>query len=351
MGKITINQDSLKSRQTWNRHKVKEGSNFFRFLPPFGDESNGYPYRRWVVLWGMTDPESGRMRPYASSITSEQKCPVFEYVEQLQKKAEAMKLSLVSASSAEAEDLKMRFKALNKIISAIRPKTVYAWNAVDKAGMVGLIELKPTAHKQLKTAMAKYIQEYSQDPTSVNSADDDSGVWFNVTRTGIGFDTEYKVDKVQMMTRINNQPTYIDDRSALPESVVNNWQTMVYDLSSIYQVKTYDELKTVLLANMPLIIAESPDAYVVGFEPSGAVAQQAPAAIAAPQPVMQQTAQPVTPSRPVVPKVALKLDSADDDDHGYVVAPTRNPAPVAAQKAVSPHDDIFKMADDILNGK
>lgn len=349
MGKITINQDSLKSRQTWNRHKVKEGSNFFRFLPPFGDESNGYPYRRWVVLWGMTDPESGRMRPYASSITAEQKCPVFEYVEQLQKTAEAMKLSLVSASPAEAEDIKMRFKALNKVISAIRPKTVYAWNAVDKAGMVGLIELKPTAHKQLKAMMAKYIQDYSQDPTSVNSADDDSGVWFNVMRTGIGFDTEYKVDKVQMMTRINNQPTYVDDRSALPESIVSGWQSQAYDLSSIYQVKTYDELKTVLLANMSLIIAESPDAYIVGFEPSSAVAPQAPAPqVTASQPVMQQ---PVAAPRPLAPKVALKLDSADDDDHGFVAAPTRNPAPVAAQKAVSPHDDIFKMADDILNGK
>ncbi len=145
MAKISINQDSLKPKREWKRHKVKEGSNIFRLLPPFGDESNGYPYRKWMVIWGLNDPESGRMRPYASSITSSEKaCPVMEYVDALKKKVEVKKAQLQAAGTSEAE-IKEALKPLNKVISNLRPKTVFAWNAVDKAGTLGLLEVKSTA--------------------------------------------------------------------------------------------------------------------------------------------------------------------------------------------------------------
>ena len=85
--KIKINLDSLKTRREWKRHKVKDGSNVYRILPPFGEASNGYPYRKWQIIWGLQDPESGRARPFASSMTSEKKCPVTEYVTALKKKA------------------------------------------------------------------------------------------------------------------------------------------------------------------------------------------------------------------------------------------------------------------------
>ncbi len=39
--KIKLNMDALKSNKEWIRHKVKSGSNVFRILPPFGDNSNG----------------------------------------------------------------------------------------------------------------------------------------------------------------------------------------------------------------------------------------------------------------------------------------------------------------------
>ena len=58
--KIKINLDSLKSRREWKRHKVKDGHNVFRILPPFGEASNGYPYRKWQIIWGLADLETGR---------------------------------------------------------------------------------------------------------------------------------------------------------------------------------------------------------------------------------------------------------------------------------------------------
>jgi len=259
--KIKINLDSLKSRREWKRHKVTDGHNIFRILPPFGENSNGYPYRKWQIIWGLFDPESGRARPFASSMTSEKRCPVTEYVQQLKKKAETIKAQMQAAGESE-DEIKSRLTSLNKIISDLSPKTVYIYNAVDQSGEVGLLELKSTAHKKMKMEMSSYINDYNQDPTSLNSDENDSGVWFDIIRTGTGRDTEYDVKRVSIKTK-NPQTgkiSFEDDRSPLPDSVVENYESLAYDLSSIYHIKSYDELNEILKANMATIIATCPDA-------------------------------------------------------------------------------------------
>lgn len=223
--KIKLNLDSLKSRREWKRHKVKDGHNVFRILPPFGEASNGYPYRKWQIIWGLTDPESGRARPFASSITSEKRCPVTEYVAKLKVHAEAIE-SQMKAAGASKEAVNDRLKDLRELINNLSPKTVYVYNAVDKSGEVGLLELKSTAHKAMKSQMNQYIQDYNQDPTSLNSADDDSGVWFDITRQGLGRDTEYDVKKCQNKVKTTQGISFVDDRSPLPDSVVENYDNL-----------------------------------------------------------------------------------------------------------------------------
>jgi hypothetical protein len=214
--------DSLKSRREWKRHKVKDGHNVYRILPPFGESSNGYPYKKWQIIWGLFDPESGRARPFASSMTSEKKCPVTEFVGELKKRAEQIKIKLQTAGATE-EAVKERLTTLNALISDLSPKTIYVYNAADKAGDVGLLELKSTAHKEMKDEMSVYIQDYNQDPTSLNSEDADSGVWFDVIRSGLGRDTSYSVKRLQSKTKgPTGKLITEDDRSPLPDSVVEN---------------------------------------------------------------------------------------------------------------------------------
>lgn len=355
--KIKLNLDSLKSRKEWKRHKVKDGHNIYRILPPFGESSNGYPYRKWQVIWGLTDPESGRARPFASSMTSEKRCPVSEYVQELKQRAETMSSQLKAAGYSD-EDIRARLKDLNDLIGNIVPKTVYVYNACDKSGEVGLLELKATAHKDMKEKMNKYIQDYNQDPTSLNSADDDSGVWFDVVRsnaTGKFRDTTYKVDKVQ--TKVKNGATfsYVDDRSPLPDQIVENYDNLAYDLSSIYQVKTYEQLAEVLQANMANIVQFCPDADL-SVEPSlEAAAQPAAAAAAAP-------ATKATPLHKGVGKVAMRLD--DDDSEAPLTSGTaaRAAATVAHMSPNIAHqpakattnavadDDFMAEAEAFLNG-
>jgi hypothetical protein len=333
--------DSLKPKREWKRHKVQPGHNIFRILPPFGESSNGYPYRKWMITWGLTDPETGRLRPFASSLNSKDKaCPIFEYVDALTKKAEGIKSEMKASGASDAE-VKERLKELNKLISNLRPKTVYAYNAINKAGEVGLLEIKATAHKKLKELMMQYIQDYNQDPTSLNSEVDDSGVWFDITRTGEGFDTTYDVCKVQVKSKdANGRTTFVDDQSPLTEGVVAGYENSAYDLSSIYQVKSYEELKSILLANIAVIAETIPEAVVPGFEVEGVQA-----VASAPQ---------VQPSTPAVnkatgtKKVNLNFGSDEDERDDEVPAVSTNTkAPVVA-KAATIDDDVFAMADSIL---
>lgn len=332
MANIKINLDSLKTRREWKRHKVKDGSNVFRILPPFGESSNGYPYRKWQIIWGLIDPESGRARPFASSMTSEKKCPVTEYVQALKKKAETLKSQLAAAGLSE-EDQKQRLGALNKLISDLNPKTVYIYNAADKSGDVGLLEIKSTAQKKMKAEMAQYIQDYNQDPTSLNSEDTDSGVWFNITRQGLGRDTEYDVKKMQIKSKnpATGKISFEDDRSPLPDAVVENYNNLAYDLSAVYQVKTYEQLAEILEANMPSLIEACPDADLS----SEAVEVVKPAATPVKTAVKPAGTKPVT----------LKMDDVDDEEEA--VATTTSRPSVKTTQAVD--DDFLAEADALLN--
>jgi hypothetical protein len=339
--KIKLNLDSLKSRKDVKRHKVKDGHNVFRILPPFGENSNGYPYRKWQIIWGLIDPQSNRARPYSDSLMAEKRSPIVEFVNELKARAEKMNAAL-TANGASEEDVNERLKGLNTLIGDLIPRTSYVYNAVDKTGEVGLLELKSTAHKDMKEKMNKYISDYNQDPTSLNSADDDSGVWFDVVRTnetGKFRDTKYKVEKVQTKKKdANGKVSFIDDQSPLPDAVVENYENLAYDLSAIYQQKTYEELKEVLDFNLERLVELCPDADLTVEPDLGGLS------------VTTKTAAPnqIKANKPATSKVALKL--SDEDDAETTTAPTRVSSATATVKAsTTDSDDFMAEADRILN--
>ena len=333
MAIIAINMDSLnpKSFKKTVRHKVKDGLNTFRFLPPFGEESNGYPYRKWNIVWGLIDPNSGRARPFASSSTYEGQCPVFDYLELLKGKLEGEKIAMLAKGSSE-DDFNVKFKAINDFISGIRPKTVFAYNASDKSGTVGVLELKTTAHKDVLKVMNQYIKDYNQDPTSLGGEIQDSGLWMNVTREGEGFKTTYGAAKNQIMVK-NTQgiPQYQDDRTPLAENISASYESLAYDLNTIYQKLTYDELKEILVANIIHSAETMPELLVEGFGLGEvAVATSAQKAVATSQvPITSASKTTPLPVAPIVQGtgVKIKIDTNVDDTD----------------------EDLLKMADQLFN--
>lgn len=333
MANISINMDSLKPKRDWKRHKVLEGTSIYRILPPFGKDHNGYPYKRYNVIWGLTDPTTNKMRPFASSITTEQRCPVYEYLDLLKKKVKEEE-GVLAAQGLTEDQIKEKLVSVTKFIGNIRPKAVFAYNGIDKSGVVGILEIKSTAHKKLISLMHEYVKDYNQDPTSLNAEQTDSGIWFKFSRTGKGLATEYDVEKSQTKKNTEHGLVFVDDREALPENVIQGYDDLAYDLGSIYKQPTYDELKALFLYNLQFHVKENAFLLIPGFDDfssvADGVAQSAPAEQA---PVADANVPQGTGAK-------INLGSPEEADE------TPNVAPVVAAET---DDDILAMAENIMN--
>jgi len=361
MAKITINTESLKPRKEWKRHKITAGDNIHRILPPWGDLDlhQNVPFKKWSVIWGLTDPETGRMRPVNSPSNSEErKCPVYDYLDLLTQKVELLK-EQYKAQGLTDDQLKEQLAGVNRVLWEIKPKTTYAYNAVDQSGAVGILEIKTTAHTAMKKRMMEYINVYSQDPTTLNSEADDGGVWFNITREGERKDTKY--DVIFHQTREKDDQgrlVSIDDRSALPSNVVENYTDLGYNLFTLYKTPTYDELKSVLILNLNEMAKDSPDLLIPGFTladlpnaPAPVAQQAAPVAQAAP---VIQGKKPVTISMGE-PEETAPFAQAPVAQAPVAQAPVvqqavaQAPVVQAAPSAQMSDDEFMKMANGLLN--
>lgn len=243
MANIGLNMDAYKDKKVIKRHKIADGENVYRILPPNSPDLNGVPFVYYASVWGLKT-KSGKSIPYAdpSCFNEDRKSPIYDFF----KENEAAIKSLTESKDTP--------KPVKDFIENIKPKKSYMYNAVNKKGEVGLLEIKTTAHQALKKAFIKYIQDFAQDPTSLSSTDEDSGVWFCFTREGTGRDTEYKVDVNMVKVKQNGRILMDFDRgpdAALPQSVLDNWESQAYNLKEdCFIKKTYGEFTTLFLVTL-----------------------------------------------------------------------------------------------------
>lgn len=347
MGKIAINQDALKSRREWKRHTIQKGNNVFRILPPFGDVEvhNNYPYRKWSTVW-LVDPKTNNRRPFASPLTDgETECPVLEYTDKLNKFIDKTKSALEAKGFSE-EKVKDKLKGLREVAWQIKVQHSYVYNASDKSGEVGILELKSTAHQGIKKMMNQYIKEYGQDPTTLDSdIADNAGVWFMITKEGDGKMTEYKVEFNQVKEKqANGKISKEDDRTPLSDNIVNNYDSLGYDLNAVYTRKSYDELKEILLYNLAMLSQSVPECVLPGYDISAYEGVASKTSSKAEPEEDDVTEEVVVKSAPKTNKVALKLD--DDDDLPFDlddVKPVKSATPAKRTRS-----EIEALADSIL---
>ena len=341
MGNITINTEALKTGREWHRHKVQDGSNVFRILPPFGDIEvhNNYPYRKWSIAW-LEDPISGGRRPYASPMTDgDSECPIYEFSQKVRSLFDSEKAKL-EAAGLPKDVIKDKLSGLAELQWQVRLQHLYVYNACDKSGNVGLLELKSTAHKAMKKKMSQYIADYTQDPTSLNSdLKNDAGVWFNIIREGSGKDTVYSVEINRTSYKDESgELVFKSDRTPLPANVVENFNQLAYDLNTVYRRKSYAELKEILLYTLSVMGRTNPVALQIpGFEVAAADSPTNTTVRSSSSQSQSTSSQPVkvdvpVESAPAKPKVSLNL--------GEETA-TRNRA------SNTDLDDILAFADSI----
>lgn len=177
---------------------IKDGTSYYRLLPPYGVNNRGALYAYTAVHWGFTD-DRGNTIPLPCSYQSEKFCPLCEKVWKFEKELEQI--------PKDQRETDPHAQELTEFISTYRADKSYFFNAVTQEGKVVRLKVKPVLVsgtrqekegrliKKLKEAVEKGI-----DPVSL-----EEGVWLKFERAGKGFSTSYDVDFKKTTSKVNGK--------------------------------------------------------------------------------------------------------------------------------------------------
>lgn len=157
-------------------------------------------------------------------------------------------------------------------------------------------------------------------------------MWFAVERSGEGRDTEYNVSFNEIKTRSpNGKISKEDDRTALSPNIEQNYDKLGYDLSTLYKVSSYEDLRAVLMANLQ-VLAETDYRLgeIPGFELNATEA-----------PVAKTTTPKTTTTSSLKTKIALDDEDMDDEEPPFDVTPTKVPTKAQTGTAKALADSLL----------
>lgn len=272
---------SSKQFKPINRFKVQDGTNVFRILPPFGTDHDNKASREVNLHWGFVTSD-GKQRPVVCSYHHEKTCPICQAAKAKEGEAERAKLLGNEEQSKE----------LAKEAQELRNRKTFLYNAANKQGDTGMLELTKTAHEAVIELFSSYIKKYDKDPTSLKD-----GVWLEITREGKGFKTKYSVSLHRVTVKdADGELMEKLDRTPLAENILNNFEKLAVDIHSLYKPVPSTDLQRILNGEpVDKVLARSekpkaapsaesaPDLEALE-EPVAKVAPAAPKAAAAPAP-------------------------------------------------------------------
>lgn len=210
----------------------------YRILPPFGAAAGGALFHRYAIHWGLTG-ERGKQKPVACSYLTEGFCPicknVFDADDELKRAQEAKDQTAI--------------KDLTAYLKTWRARRFFVYNAVTTDGRVVILEIPKTAHDQLVKLIGECVYKPTSpfDPTAL--AD---GVWFTFSKSGKGFQTEYKVKIRKTEVMVNGEALEKADRSPMAEDILeritdqlkaNGEEGPLYDIHDLYEPRKAKDLQ------------------------------------------------------------------------------------------------------------
>jgi hypothetical protein len=306
-------------------HKIKDGSNVYRFAPP---NRTLAPQGRWWVNgalhYGYTmpnekDPSKPFHKPFiciqkknwdTGMITEEcPECTLIETKNQALKDAISARVEAnlrAGMPKADAErDAEGSVKLMKRWFQDHNlDRKVYIL-AKNEAGQWGVLPIRTTARKAVEEAFKKY-----EKTTGKNPLDPRGGVWIDITRSGSGIDTVYSATVV-LVPQADGSMRFKD--AGLTAADMNSIKALP-DLANIHDRNklNYDQVK---------VLADSDNnSEVVGRIFRGTVRGQAPAAAATPTlaDAVRTTAPTALPPAPVVSTSGSPVVAAPT---GVVVVP------------------------------
>lgn len=326
-----------------NRFYLKDGSNIFRVLPPFGKLKNdGIIAKYWAVYWLPTTKKNrkgediNRPVPSVFQKTKDGKVvtpdPIHDKVELLTKNLAAMKASGQHPAAV--------VEALEKRLEGLRVDKAYYVNVISPAGEIGVLKLRYTAFQALKEKLRE-LEKVQIDPINVGV-----GVFFDFKK---GKDdkgkTVYGVDIHQKTSRDPNTGGFKTEivEAKIDQSVLDRMEKEAFDLLTLYKVLSAEE-QAMAASLDPAVIdrifarpedSEAEDEQVYADEeelkaaPAGTTAAATTTTAPVQAPVASATAQPA--ATPAPQTVAAPTTAAPTQQ-----APVGGPTPNAAVNAGSP---------------
>lgn len=240
--------------QKTEMHKLSDGDNVFRILPPFGTNHNNVWFAEWYIHWGFQNAD-GREAPLSCSYrTPERYCPICMEARDLKKKADLLVRDYTVRDSegqdkvdwnSVPEDVK---EARNDIMARqnrIRSQRHFYYNALDSNGELKVLKVTPKTGRKLNDKIKEAYHSKSIQALSLTK-----GCYFVIKRTRTGsraFDVEYDVDFLRTTKQHPELGTVeVISVDSVSDHFLNNFEELAFDIHRLYKLRTASELKDVM---------------------------------------------------------------------------------------------------------
>lgn len=223
--------------------KIKEGSNVYRLLPPFGTlakEGKWAVYER--VHWGYKGSNGSRqfvciqVKDVKTKMIK-QACPECNKIADILSTYET-KFKLLTETKGQSEaEAKEFLKPLSDWLFTHNCNKKWFVNAINTQGEIGRLEMP---HKMF-TALQNKIGELLKrkiDPIAV-----DGGVYFDLQRTGTKGQTTHAVEIVTEEVDVDGEKLQKVKKAPLTQETIEKFKIEAHDLGGMFRQLTYNEIK------------------------------------------------------------------------------------------------------------
>jgi len=278
--------------ETKKRFKIVDGDNIYRILPPMGSLAKAGRWSQyWSVVWGYTNAQNKAV-PFSDCRVTNYRTKMVEVESDAYLKS--AKINAMFAAMKEqvktGEATEKDLERVQKMSEKFNIDNKHYINAVNLKGEIGLLKIgakaKQLIEEEIKKLMAKGI-----DPLSL-----EDGRYFNIFRSGKGFQTVYQVTVYKEQRQINGEIAEFAKVHKMDDAFIARLGTEAFDLGTLYSRPSAEQVSRIVNGEDPdlvLGINRNGSSNIVADEMEGAFEAEAEVVAAKAEPVVMPKAEPV----------------------------------------------------------
>lgn len=250
IGRAVYTQNEFKKRTNSENvnWKLKEGSNIYRILPPFGTLASLGKWSNYEVIhWGYGVEVDGekKMRPFRciqrknfKTKVVEVECPQCSAADKMFREENSLREKYRSQGKSE-EEVRSLLKSFSDWRSLFNTQRSHYVNVLRPDGQLGKLRLSNRAMAALRMEIKNLIDTGEEtDPCGV-----DRGVWLDFFRQGMDTSSIFKVSAVYETVNVNGRNMKSLKPAPLTPELVERMKTEAFDLGTGYKDLTRDQIQ------------------------------------------------------------------------------------------------------------